>query len=181
LLLASLAAHYLANNGVWAHLERIGVDAEIEHTAIGASLAVGQAVGLLGSGLAIWLADRVKRTFAVGVGVGLTALSCLLLISTHDALHLGFCVALFIGSLSFTVPFYLGALAAQDETGRLVMAGQMAVMVGLFLGPTIAAWLVTNFSMSVMLLASLGGFAVALLCAQVGLKQAAGTSLSKSA
>lgn len=171
LILASLAVHYVANNGVWVHLERIGVAARIEHGQIGAALAVGQVFGLFGAALAIVFADRASRLLSICLGVMLTAVSVALFTQAGDALRLGTGVALFIGSISFTIPFYLGALASRDSSGRLVMVGQLAIMSGLFLGPNLAAWIVTLEDLNAMLWACAVGFAVSLILVYAGLRQ----------
>jgi predicted MFS family arabinose efflux permease len=172
LLLASLFVHYVANNGVWAHLERIGVEAKIAPRTIGAALAIGQAFGLVGSALAMLLAQRMPRLIAIVVGVILSAGAAVLLTFTNGPLLLGAGVALFIGSLSFAVPFFLGALAARDGTGRLVVFGQLAITAGLFTGPAVAAAIVTAASMDTMLWVSTLGFALSLVLAVVGLRRA---------
>jgi MFS family permease len=171
LILASLAVHYVANNGVWVHLERIGVAARIEQGQIGAALAVGQVFGLFGAALAIVLADRASRLLAICLGVMLTAVSVAVFTQAGDALRLGAGVALFIGSISFTIPFYLGALASRDSSGRLVMVGQLAIMSGLFLGPSLAALIVTLGDLNAMLWACAVGLAVSLILVHAGLRQ----------
>lgn len=173
LLLLSLFIHYVANNGVWAHLERIGVEAGIDAGRIGAALAVGQAFGLVGSASAMLLAQRVPRLAAILVGVVLTGGSAVWLAFVDGEVWLGVGVALFIGSLSFAVPFYLGALAAQDRAGRLVVVGQLAIMAGLFVGPSLAAFAVSSASMDVMLAASAAGFVISLVLAVAGLRRSA--------
>ncbi|HYG26635.1 MAG TPA: MFS transporter [Caulobacteraceae bacterium] len=172
LLIASLWIHYVANNGMWAHLERVGVGAGIAAGGIGTALAVGQSFGLVGSAAAMLLANRIPRVLAIAIGVVLTAGSALLLMRTTDALVLGAGVALFIGSLSFAVPFYLGALAARDASGRLIIVGQLAIMAGLFVGPSVAAWIVTSGSMNAMLWAAVVGFLLSLGLALAALRRA---------
>jgi hypothetical protein len=51
------------------------------------------------------------------------------------------------------------------------MVGQLAIMSGLFLGPNLAAWIVTLENLNAMLWACAVGFAVSLILVYAGLRQ----------
>jgi hypothetical protein len=67
----------------------------------------------------------------------------------------------------FSVPYYLGALAAMDESGRLVTMSMAMQTFGLAAGQALAAWLVSDgagFGGAVYTGATLIASAVLLMC-----------------
>lgn len=171
MLLGSLFVYYVANNGVWAHFERVGVDAGVPTHEISAALSIGQLCSLAGALAAAILSARISRRAAIGSGVVGIAIATAMLLGIKGPSLLLASVALFMGSICFVVPFYLGALAALDASGRFVVMGNLALMGGLFLGPALAAAVATRSSLQSMLVFSIALFAVALILALMALKR----------
>ena len=59
--LVAMAAWFAATGGFWAFADRAATAKHISDNAIGAALAIGNTVGLLGSVAAAWQKDRWGR------------------------------------------------------------------------------------------------------------------------
>lgn len=167
LALACQCVWYLGIGGVWAFVERIGVDAGIEAEGIGNALAIGMAVGLLGAFVAAALADRFGRVIPFAVAMLGQLLAVWLLAGLDDANGLVIAICLYNGTWNFALP-YLFALAAEaDSRGRLVVLMSTAQAVGLTFGATLAGALIGRWDLiavtwqgGIAALAALGIFAM---------------------
>jgi MFS family permease len=170
LVLGSLFVHYIANNGIWAHFDRIGAAAGLSKENVGLALSIGQLCSLVGAAGAALLSTRVNSRAAILAGIAAIALSTAMLLRVANTGYLLASVALFIGSIGFVVPFYLASLAARDATGRSVIMGKLSILGGLVVGPALAAAIATATSLTVMILFSMALFVLALVLAGTGLQ-----------
>ncbi|MCG8369441.1 MAG: hypothetical protein MJA32_02875 [Proteobacteria bacterium] len=138
LALGTQVVWYLGVGAVWAFLERIGAASHIELADIGAALAIGMGVGILGALLASVVGSRCDqiRMYALAMIVQVAAL----LILANELSWVSFVVAvtLFNISWNFALPFLLGAIAAHDHSGRFTVLLIAAQGLGVAVGPVIA-------------------------------------------
>jgi predicted MFS family arabinose efflux permease len=138
LLLFSLTVLYVSNNAAWAYLELVAKGSGLTVEEVGQALALGQFLSLWGPIAAARWEGLGTR---LGIALGLTILAMATAVFTVSR---GMSVttvdtALFMGALSFVVPLYLDTLAVSDGSGRLVVWGQVAIGVGMMVGPLAGA------------------------------------------
>jgi len=155
-LLAALLALFIANNGMWAYYERFGMDAGIPLERIGLCLSLSLIGGSFGGSLAAWVGGKIERTISIALGLGAMAGSVVLII-----LHINFLTYLVSAlgvtvGFSFAIPFFLGAIAEKDHSGRLLNFGGLLIFLGSFLGPTLASFCVDRGSYIVLMLGGIG-------------------------
>ena len=121
LLIWSLVS--LGAGAMWTFAERIGHALHLSGPVIGGVLSTSVFLGLLGSGLAALVSDRLDRRLAIGLGLMATGASCLLLALSTGLLMYSIATALYwIATIYFYV-MMLGTAAAIDTTGRLATLG----------------------------------------------------------
>ena len=150
LLILSLALVYVANNATWAYLELIAKAAGLVGDQVGSAIAVGQLSAVAGS---MWAArfEGVQARPAILVALLFILVSTAALIAVHNTVAMTLIVAAFMGALSFAVPLYLADLVNCDASGRLVVWGQVAIGVGLMVGPPAASIVVESSSLKTMI------------------------------
>lgn len=135
LTLLALAVNFAGFAGLWAFLERLGVERHFDAAFINGWLAVGLIMSGLGPLGAAVLEDRIGRVWPLlgATGLALGALSLL----AHDDSRTGYAAVLTILPLGyyFAITYMLSVIAAADHNGR--MAGQMsfALAAGAAAGP----------------------------------------------
>jgi MFS transporter, DHA1 family, inner membrane transport protein len=165
LLLGVLGLFYVANNGVWAYYERIGVNVGVDAKEIGMALSAGTLAAMFGGIFAATVGDRLGRMIPVGAGLTMAIGGALILHTAFDFTTLLISVMLFLGSTGLVTPYVLGALAAREDTGRLAIVGTAAIYGGMFLGPALAAWLVRSGDYATLVIASVALCSVSLALA----------------
>jgi MFS family permease len=164
-VLVSFCLFYVANSGVYANFERLAHVAGLTDRWIGPVLAFSQVFGIVGAVIASWLAVRLDRRTAIFMACVLIAVATFALALAHGTILFASSLALFIAAISVAVPFYFGALADGDPTGRAVVLGQLAMLLGFALGPGAAGAIAEAVSLSAMCFAACGVFLLALLVA----------------
>jgi MFS transporter, DHA1 family, inner membrane transport protein len=144
--LAGVFMYFIAQGGVWAFLDRIGLAHHIETSSVGIALAVSAIAGFLGALLASWLDVRYGRLkpllcSTVGTVVALLTLNEIGTLAVFTAM-----TALFNFSWNVAVPYQFGALAEVDSSRRTVALAGVFVNAGLAAGPVIAAALISEQS-----------------------------------
>jgi MFS transporter, DHA1 family, inner membrane transport protein len=166
LVLVSLAILYVANNAAWAYLELVAKNAGLVTEQAGHALAFGQGASLLGA-IAAGLWNRSRPRMGLAIGVTLMAAAIGMFTGIHGVTAMTMVTAVFMGALCFAVPLYMGTLAMLDSSGRSLVLAQVAIGVGLVVGPLVAAMLVEHSSLQIMLwisaAAALGSLALVLI------------------
>ena len=172
LVLASLLVLYISMTSVWAYYERIGTAISISASNIGAALSAGLLASMIGALVAAAINDRFRRLPLLSIGVGLTAMSVLILYVAKDFAPYVVSVMLLFGATGFAIPYYMGQLADFDRTGRLATAGYITVFLGSLFGPAMGAALIEDGSYSAMILTAAALAVVALVLIVVALRAA---------
>jgi predicted MFS family arabinose efflux permease len=147
-LLLSWAAMSLGTGALYAFSERIGRSIHLSAATIGAVLAAGIFIGVLGTATAAILGRRVNRKRALTVGIVGTALSCLLLGYSSDLSLFAAGVILYWMFYMFLYSCLLGTAAQLDHTGRIGALGggmeRLGYSVGAWVGGVLAEY--TSYS-----------------------------------
>jgi MFS transporter, DHA1 family, inner membrane transport protein len=142
--LAGIFTYFVAQGGVWAYLDRIGLAHHIDASHVSTALAVSALGGFLGALLASWLDLRYGRLkpliySTLGTCVALLALNENGTFAVFTAM-----TALFNFSWNVAGPYQFGALAEIDSSRRTVALGGVLVYAGLAAGPVLAAAIISE-------------------------------------
>lgn len=145
--LACQCVWYLGLGGVWAFMERIGVNAGVDAAGIGNALAIGMAVGLLGAFMAAAVADRFGRVvpFVVAMLGQVVAVWSLSGLEEFNGLVIAIC--LYNGTWNFALPYLFSMAALADTRGQLVVLMSTAQAVGLTFGAMLAGAIIGRFGL----------------------------------
>ncbi len=160
--LLSLLLFYVANNAIWAYLDRIGVSAGIPIEQIGLGLGLSMLLAITAGLLAFFLGLKLGRIIPLAFGILAMIIGTVLLLGEVSSLVYFLSAAIFNFSLIFAVTYYLGFCAELDAAGRVVVLANFTIAAGLALGPAIAALLLDNENYQPVLTTSIGGFIVSL-------------------
>jgi len=142
--LAGVLTYFIAQGGVWAYLDRIGVANQITMANVGTALAISSIAGLLGASLSAWLGIRWGRLKPLLFATLCTLVSLLILNQNTTFVVFAAMVSLFNFAWNFSVPYQFGALAQIDPSRRTVALGGVVVFAGLTVGPVLAAAMVSE-------------------------------------
>jgi hypothetical protein len=135
-LLVSWILYSGGTAAVYAFSERIGAGIALTSTQIATVLSSGLFVGLLGAAAAAALGRRVKRQWALIVGIVGSGLSCLALGYASSLLTFAIDIFAYWIFCMFLYSYLLGTAAVLDPAGRVGTLGggleKMGVAVGVF-------------------------------------------------
>ncbi|MEJ2171748.1 MAG: MFS transporter [Woeseiaceae bacterium] len=154
---------YVGIGGLWAFIERLGVDAGIEHAAVGRGLAVGMAVSLAGAFGAAAIGDRFGRILPLTVALLGQAASIWMIAGVGVPNDFLVAVTLFNICWNLALPFILGTAAIADTSGRLIVLLPMAQTTALVVGPVTAGILIGEFGLWAVLYQAAAAIFVAIL------------------
>jgi predicted MFS family arabinose efflux permease len=147
LVLASIVAvtiWFMGYSGIYAFVERIGVDSGLNGRQIGLVLSLTIITGMTGALGAASLGDRygkIKPHIAGAVGAVITIL---LLNSQTNLVSYLLAIIFLTLSLNFWLAYMLGAVAAIDTSGRFAVLTTAALGIGATIGPAIAGGLISG-------------------------------------
>jgi predicted MFS family arabinose efflux permease len=147
LVLASIVAvtiWFMGYSGIYAFVERIGVDSGLSGRQIGLVLSLTIITGMTGALGAASLGDRygkIKPHIAGAVGAVITIL---LLNSQTNLVSYLLAIIFLTLSLNFWLAYMLGAVAAIDTSGRFAVLTTAALGIGATIGPAIAGGLISG-------------------------------------
>lgn len=144
LALVAMLAYFTAQGVVWAYLFLIGLAGGMDEQTVATGLMLSQFAGIGGALLAALIAPKVRRLGPLSVGILGGALSLYFL--TGQIEYVVFVVAVCVYNFlwNLTHPFLLGAMASFDRRGRVVVYAVAMQMVGLALGPGLAATVISE-------------------------------------
>ena len=138
---------YLGLGGVWAFVERIGVDAGIDAEGIGNALAIGMAFGLLGAFVAAAVADRFGRVMPFVVAMAGQVVAVWLFAELENVNGLVIAICLYNGTWNFALPYLFAMAALADTRGQLVVLMSTAQAIGLTFGATMAGAIIGQWGL----------------------------------
>ncbi len=142
-------------SGIYAFVERIGVDGGLTGHQIGLVLSLTILTGLAGALGAAWLGDRYGKIKPHLIGAIGALITAVLLLGTPELIRYSFAIVFLTLSLNFWLAYMLGGVAAIDTSGRFAVLVTAALGVGATIGPAIAGGLIANSNYLPMLAFSL--------------------------
>lgn len=140
--LLAMFAYFLAQGVVWAYLFLIGLDGGLNEQQVANGLTVSQFAGVAGALLAATLGAKYGRARPLALGILGGALCLYFLVGPLSALVFTLVVVIYNFAWNLTHPYLLAAMASFDKAGRMVVYAVAMQMVGLAVGPFLAALVV---------------------------------------
>jgi predicted MFS family arabinose efflux permease len=137
--LFAMLAYFTAQGVVWAYLFLIGVAGGLNEQEVANGLMLSQFAGIAGAFLAAVVANRFGRSLPLAFGMLGGALCLYFLVGQFEFLVFALAVGVYNFAWNLTHPFLLAAMASFDRRGRVVVYAVAMQMVGLAIGPGLAA------------------------------------------
>jgi predicted MFS family arabinose efflux permease len=144
LALFAMLAYFIAQGVVWAYLFLIGLAGGLGEQAVANGLTLSQFAGIAGAMLAAIMSHRFGRTVPLTVGILGGALCLYFLVGNFEFLVFATAVCVYNFAWNLTHPFLLAAMASFDRRGRVVVYAVAMQMVGLAIGPGLAASVISE-------------------------------------
>jgi len=163
LAVVTMLFYFVAQGAVWAYLFLIGTSNGITEDDVSYGLTLSQFFGIVGALAAAAITCRFGRLTPVALGLLASILSLMALMGDIGAFTYMIAVCLFNLAWNNTHPYLLAALASFDRSGRTVERGVAAQMIGLAIGPAIAANVIADDNYSNVIWLGIALFAAALV------------------
>lgn len=137
--LLAMFAYFTAQGAVWAYLFLIGVAGGLSEQLVANGLTISQFAGIAGALLAALLGNRYGRSLPLCLGILSGTLCLYFLVGRLGFLVFALAVTVYNFAWNLTHPFLLAAMASFDRRGRVVVYAVAMQMVGLAVGPGLAA------------------------------------------
>ena len=142
--LFAMLFYFVAQGVMWAYLFLIGVAGGLNEQQVANGLTVSQLAGVFGALLAATLGSRFGRWRPLTVGILGGAASLFFLMGHLQYAPFAIWVSVYNFFWNMTHPFLLAAMASFDRRGRVVVNAVAMQMVGLAIGPWLAANVITS-------------------------------------
>ncbi|MGY8795968.1 MAG: hypothetical protein ACKVJN_12760, partial [Woeseiales bacterium] len=161
---------FMAQGGLWAFLERLGLAANLTVTQIGFALAISSYCGIVGGLAKNWLTDFMGTTAPfICVVIGEIIMLYLFANDPGNILYaVAVCMLQFFWAMGMAT--LLGGFNLIDKSGGLVLLLMSVAKVGYSLGPALMGWLIDGDDYSRVLLSSGALVIVGMLTAVVLIK-----------
>jgi predicted MFS family arabinose efflux permease len=144
--LAAVLLFFVAQGGVWAFLDRIGIAHHLPDDFVSKVLALSSVSGFTGASLASALSTRYGRLHPLFLGAIGSITSMLVLGLSKGGWLFAAMASLFNFAWNLCVPYQFGLLSAVDPSRRTVVLGGVVVFAGLTIGPAVAGVLMQRGS-----------------------------------
>jgi predicted MFS family arabinose efflux permease len=134
-MLAALFAFMLGQNAVWGFTARIGQSAGLSVEEISWILGVTALAGLAGAAAAATLGTSRGRTAPLLPSIVGTVVSVFVLVGSATPAAYIAANAAWTFLFAFSMPYFIGTLAALDPTGRWAAMGTGVAGIGAAMGP----------------------------------------------
>jgi predicted MFS family arabinose efflux permease len=139
LALTAMFAYFIAQGVAWAYLFLIGTAGGLSEQKVATALTLSQFAGVGGALLPALLGSRFGRWRPLSIGIAGGAFALLFLIGRFEYLPFTLWVCVYNFFWNMTHPFLLGSMASFDRRGRVVVYAVALQMLGLAIGPALAA------------------------------------------
>ncbi|NIB38904.1 MFS transporter [Pseudomaricurvus alkylphenolicus] len=165
-VLASVAAYFVAQGVVWPYLFVFGTSAGVDDASVSTGLMWCQFSGIGGALLATFIGNRASRLMLLAAGIGVVVAALLMFLFLRPSTGFEYTITVLICNFGFCLahPYLLANVAAFDHKGRLVVLAMVAQTLGGAVGPALGALLLGEMGY-----AGMQWFAVAALGLSVGL------------
>ena len=155
-LLVMWACYSLGTGALWSFAERIGTRLAIHPEMIATILSASTLFGVLGSMVAAFLAGRFPRIPAMLIGLGGTALSCILMGYASGTISFALGVLTYWIFYMYQYALFLGTAAMFDAEGRLGTLGGGCERLAFAIGAPIGGLIVDHASFGALGLLGFG-------------------------
>ena len=158
--LATMFIYFLGQGVVWAYLFLIGTNGGVGEQDVANGLTVSQFAGVAGAMAAAMIGKRFGRISPISLGILAGIVPLAFLFGNFGALDYAVVVCIYNFAWNMTHPYLLAAIASFDRGGRLVVHAVGCQMLGLAVGPALAALAIGEHDYSRVLLTGMLFFAV---------------------
>jgi predicted MFS family arabinose efflux permease len=151
LAIATMFSYFLAQGVVWAYLFLIGLGGGVDEQGVANGLTLSQFLGIAGALVAAVVGARFGRLAPLSLGLLAGTVPLAFLFGQFSALQYAVVVCVYNFAWNMTHPYLLAAMASFDRGGRLVVHAVGAQMLGLAIGPALAAGLIGDQDYSAVL------------------------------
>jgi len=137
--LGAMFLYFLAQGVVWAYLFLIGLAGGLTEQQVANGLTISQFAGIVGALGAALSAGRYGRVGPLLLGILGGTATLYFLVGRFSATWYLVAVSVYNLAWNFTHPYLLGAMASFDRRGRVVVYAVAMQMLGLAIGPSLAA------------------------------------------
>ena len=144
LALFAMLAYFTAQGVVWAYLFLIGLSGGLDDQQVANGLMLSQFAGIAGALLAAVFAQKYGRSLPLAIGIVGGAIFLYFLVGQFEFLVFALAVGVYNFLWNLSHPYLLGAMASFDRRGRVVVYAVAMQMIGLAVGPFLAATVITE-------------------------------------
>ncbi len=154
LALTGALLFFMAQGGLWAFLEQVGLAADLTTQQIGFALAISSYLGIVGGLAKNWLADAIGMLSPfIFVIVGEVIMLIVFATSSSNIMFaVAVCMLQFFWAMGMAS--LLGGLNIIDKSGGLVLLLMSVAKAGYSLGPALMGWLIIADDYSNVIFAS---------------------------
>lgn len=134
--LIALLIYFIGFTGLWAFLERIAAEGDMDKDITGQLLTIGLIGSAAGPFIAAMIEDRFGRTIPIIIAL-LLSIVPLVLLGNLTTLKYGVVVAVLPTAYYFGLAYFFGIIADADKSGRFVGLIPFALAVGALIGPAV--------------------------------------------
>ena len=162
--LAAMFAYFIAQGVAWAYLFLIGVDGGLGEQQVATALTLSQVAGVAGALLPALIGHRFGRWRPLTIGITGGAVALAFLVGRFAYLPFTLAVCAYNFFWNMTHPFLLGSMASFDRRGRVVVYAVALQMLGLAIGPALAASVIAPGHLARVNALAIAFFAVSWVC-----------------
>jgi predicted MFS family arabinose efflux permease len=151
LAIGTMFSYFLAQGAVWAYLFLVGLSGGVDEQGVANGLTLSQFLGIAGALVAAVVGSRYGRLAPLSLGLLAGIVPLAFLFGQFSVLQYAVVVCVYNFAWNMTHPYLLAAMASFDRGGRLVVHAVGAQMLGLAIGPALAAGLIGNADYSAVL------------------------------
>jgi MFS family permease len=164
LALAAMFAYFVAQGVAWAYLFLIGTAGGLPEQSVATALTLSQIAGVAGALLPAMVGSRLGRWRPLSVGISGGAIALVFLIGHFEYLPFTIWVCAYNFFWNMTHPFLLASMASFDRRGRVVVYAVAMQMLGLAIGPALAATVISPSHYDRVNWLAIGFFMVSWMC-----------------
>ncbi len=164
LALAAMFAYFVAQGVAWAYLFLIGTAGGLSEQHVATALTLSQIAGVAGALLPAMVGSRFGRWRPLTVGIVGGAVALTFLIGHFEYLPFILWVCVYNFFWNMTHPYLLGSMASFDRRGRVVVFAVAMQMLGLAIGPALAASVISPSHYDRVNWLAIGFFLVSWIC-----------------
>lgn len=134
----AVLAFYISISAVWTFMGTIAAGAGLTIVQRGQVLAIASIFGIIATGIASLVGQRIRANRLIWLSYGLLAASLLMLSQAPTMARFSLGAVMFVFAWNFGVPFILARVAGLDNNGKLMNSINLVIGGGMAIGPALA-------------------------------------------